>query len=62
MAIIRILWDNLVEDRIKKKHDDVSLILSCLKDIDRRIDDLEEQLNEINSETTRGEKWKSGKN
>jgi len=52
MPITRILWDDLVEDRIKKQHDDVSLILSCLKDIDGRIDDLEEQLNEINSKTT----------
>lgn len=48
MPITRILWDDLVEGRLNKKpYDDGHLILSCLKDIDGRLSDLEEQHSEI---------------
>jgi len=47
MSITRILWDESIARRISEKHDDVSLILSALKDIDSRISDLEEQHNEM---------------
>lgn len=50
MALIRVLWDQLIKPRLETGKDmdrDIRLILMALKDIDSRISDLEEEHNEI---------------
>lgn len=50
MPIIRILWDELITERLATAKDmdrDIRLVLMALQDIDSRISDLEEEHNDI---------------